>query len=144
MRPHGLRGETVVDLVSNRLERAAVGACFTTDAGELRIAAIRPFGARWLVFFAGVDSRQDAEALRGTVLRAPALEDADALWVHELLGAAVVQAGDGKPLGNVRSVVANPASDLLELDDGTLIPARFVVEHGPGRVVVDVPEGLVG
>ena len=44
-------------------------------------------------------------------------------------------------------MVANPASDLLELDSGALVPLRFVVggvETTPeGRVVrVDPPPGL--
>lgn len=144
VKPHGLRGETVVDLVSNRAERAVVGGTFVTDTGELRVTHIRPFQGRWLVTFAGVETLAAAEALRGAVLRAPALEDPDALWVHELVGAEVVRRGDGASLGTVRAVVANPASDLLELDDGSLVPVRFVVESAPGRVEVDVPEGLIG
>ena len=42
----------------------------------------------------------------------------------------------------VVSVVANPASDLLELDDGALVPVRFVTGQGPGVVHVDPPDGL--
>ena len=33
--------------------------------------------------------------------------------------------------------------DLLVLDGGALVPMPFVVEHTPGRVVVDPPEGLL-
>ena len=45
-------------------------------------------------------------------------------------------------------MLANPASDLLELDSGALVPLTFVVggiEDGPdgGRVVrIDPPDGL--
>jgi 16S rRNA processing protein RimM len=63
------------------------------------------------------------------------------LWVHELLGARVVEV-DGTERGTVASVEANPASDLLVLDTGALVPLRFVVEHTKDRVVVDTPEGL--
>ena len=50
--------------------------------------------------------------------------------------------------GPVVAVQANPASDLLELDSGALVPLRFVVggvEHDrDGRVVrVDPPDGLL-
>jgi len=120
-----------------------VGAVFVTDRGELRVEKVRPLGRRWLVAFAGVDSLEAAESLRDVVLRAHPLDDPSALWVHELVGADVVRAGDGRRLGTVAAVVANPASDLLELDDGGLVPLRLVVDHGPGRVVVDVPEGLL-
>ena len=37
----------------------------------------------------------------------------------------------------------NPAADILELDSGRLVPLVFVVESSAGRVVVDVPAGLL-
>jgi 16S rRNA processing protein RimM len=143
VRPHGLRGEVVVELVSNRPERARPGAAFSTDTGQLRVRQARPFGGRWLMTFDGIDDRPSAERLRDAVLTAPALEDGDALWVHELIGATVVRHGDGATVGTVRAVVANPASDLLELDNGILVPVRFVVETSAGRVEVDAPDGLL-
>jgi 16S rRNA processing protein RimM len=76
------------------------------------------------------------------VLEAAPLEDPDALWVHELIGSDVYD-GAGTVLGRVTAVEANPASDLLVLDRGGLIPLRFVVDHGPSRVVVDIPLGLL-
>ncbi|HXQ75555.1 MAG TPA: hypothetical protein VN791_03595 [Acidimicrobiales bacterium] len=143
MRPHGLKGEVVLDLVSNRAERSMPGSVFMTDGGELRIESSRPFRHRWLVTFAGVRGIDAAEALRGRVLRAPPLDDPSALWVHELVGSTVVDRADGSTLGTVVAVVANPVSDLLELDIGTLVPLRCVVEHRRGRIEVDVPPGLL-
>ena len=49
----------------------------------------------------------------------------------------------GRELGPVLAVEANPASDLLVLDGDVLVPITFVVERGPGFVVVDPPEGLL-
>jgi len=45
----------------------------------------------------------------------------------------------------VEAVEANPASDLLVLDSGALIPVRFVTSHdaAAGVVEVDIPEGLL-
>jgi 16S rRNA processing protein RimM len=143
VRPHGLRGEVVVDLVSNRAERSMPGSVFITDEGELCIESSRPFQHRWLVTFAGVQGIDAAEALRDRVLRAPPLDDPSALWVHELVGSAVIDKADGRHLGTVTAVVANPVSDLLELDGGALVPLRCVVDHSPGRIVVDVPLGLL-
>ena len=71
------------------------------------------------------------------------LVDGDALWVHELVGSVVVRVGDGTQVGTVTSVIANPASDILELDTGALVPLRFVVRRSVGRVEVDVPPGLL-
>ena len=62
--------------------------------------------------------------------------------MHELVGAEVVDTA-GVSRGTVVAVEANPASDLLVLEGGGLVPLRFVVSRRPGRVVVDVPAGLL-
>jgi 16S rRNA processing protein RimM len=142
-RPHGLRGEVVVRLTTDRNERLAVGSVLHTDAGELVVAAARPHQDRWIVAFEGRDRREAVEGLRGKVLRAEALDDPDELWVHDLVGAEVVSAGSGDPVGTCVAVVANPASDLLELDSGALVPVVFVVDHSDGKVTIDPPEGLL-
>jgi 16S rRNA processing protein RimM len=78
------------------------------------------------------------------VLEAEPVDVPGTLWVHELIGAAVRDV-DGTELGLVRAVEANPASDLLVLESGGLIPLRFVTEHdmAAGLLVVDIPEGLL-
>jgi ribosomal 30S subunit maturation factor RimM len=50
---------------------------------------------------------------------------------------------DGAVLGTVTAVEANPASDLLVLDGGGLVPLRFLVDEEPGRLTVEVPPGLL-
>lgn len=142
VKPHGLRGEVVVDLVTNRTERLAPGSLLSSAAGDLRVERASPHQGRWIVAFAGMVDREGAEAVRGMVLSAPAMHDPDALWVHELVGAEV-ETADGRGHGPVVAVEANPASDLLVLAGGGLVPLRFVVSHQPGRVVVDPPEGLL-
>ena len=69
------------------------------------------------------------------------LEDPDAMWVHDLVGARVVGV-DGTDHGVVTAVEANPASDLLVLDGGGLVPLRFVVTRAEGVVTIDPPAGL--
>ncbi len=142
IKPHGLRGEVIVELVTNRTERVAPGSVLSTPAGDLRVARSSPHQRRWIVAFEGVSDHDGAEALRGAVLSAEPLEDPEALWVHELVGSDVVGV-DGRRHGRVASIEANPASDLLVLEDGVLVPLRFVVSSGPGHVVVDTPEGLL-
>jgi 16S rRNA processing protein RimM len=73
---------------------------------------------------------------------AEGIDDADALFVHELIGEQVVDQ-HGNRHGVVTSVLANPASDLLELADGRLIPMVFVRGHADGVISVDVPAGLL-
>jgi 16S rRNA processing protein RimM len=98
---------------------------------------------RWLVQFVGVSTREEADALRGVVLSAAPLEDDDAIWIHELFSAVVVDQR-GTTLGTVVDVEANPASDLLVLDNGALIPLTFVTEVTPNEhIAVDIPDGLL-
>ncbi len=143
VKPHGIRGEVVVDLVSNRPERRlAEGSVLESDRGALEVVASRPHQGRWIVAFAGVADRNGAESLRGAVLSAEALDEDGALWVHELVGAQVVDTG-GRELGAVEAVEANPASDLLVLSGDRLVPLVFVKIKAPGRVVIDPPAGLL-
>jgi 16S rRNA processing protein RimM len=142
VKPHGLRGEVVVRLVTDRLERLDPGNVLHSSAGDLAVQAARPHQGCHLVVFADVADREAAERLRGTVLLAPALEDPDVLWVHELIGADVVDL-EGNGHGRVVAVEANPASDLLVLEGGGLVPLHFLVEASPGRLVVDPPAGLL-
>jgi 16S rRNA processing protein RimM len=135
----------VVDLVSNRPERRlASGSVLSCRAGPLEVVSARPHQERWLVTFAGVTDRNAAENLRDAVLSAPAIEDEDdVLWVHELVGAEVVDTA-GRSQGRVEAVEANPASDLLVLDGERLVPLVFVVARRPdGTLVVDPPPGLL-
>jgi 16S rRNA processing protein RimM len=143
-RPHGLRGEVTVVAITNRPERFVPGAELFAGERMVRIAAVRPHQGAFLVRFEGVDDRSAAEAMRGAVLTAAPLGDAPPgeIWVHEVIGSAVVDRA-GTHLGVVTAVEANPAHDLLVLDTGALVPMVFVVEQSAGRVVVDIPEGLL-
>lgn len=139
---HGLFGEVIVTLLSDRTERLDPGAELETDEGILTVAASRPHQHRFLVSFAEITTREDAQQARGVVLYGDPLEDPDALWVHELVGQSVLDT-DGVHLGVVESVEANPASDLLVLESGGLVPLTFFVERrDDGSLVVDPPEGL--
>jgi 16S rRNA processing protein RimM len=142
-RAHGIRGEVAVTLTTDRVERAASGSVLWAGERRLEVQASRPHQGRWLVVFAGVADRSAAEALHGAVLSAEPLDDPAALWVHDLVGAEVVAAADGARLGTVTAVEANPASDLLVLDGGGLVPLTFLVSSSPGRLVVDPPPGLL-
>lgn len=141
---HGLRGEVIVALSTDVTKRVAPGFVLDTDGGPLEVVSSRPHQHRWIVAFAGIDTREAAEALHGRVLRAEPIEDEDAVWVHELIGSEVATP-DGQVWGRVASVEANPASDLLVLESGVLVPEVFITDVTglPDRVVVDPPEGIL-
>jgi 16S rRNA processing protein RimM len=135
---------TVV-LTSDRLERVAPGAELYADDRRLVVATSRPHRGRWLIGFEGVDDRGAAEQLRGGVLTGEPLgrpDDDHRIWVGDVIGAEV-RDRTGRLVGNVAAIEANPAHDLLVLDDGALVPAVFVVDHADGLVVVDLPAGLL-
>lgn len=145
---HGLRGEVVVVLTTDRRERVEPGSVLHDGEQDLFVAGSRPHQDRWIVQFEGIEGREAADALRGRTLFAEPLDDDDALWVHELIGRRVVEL-DGTERGTVESVQSNPASDLLVLDTGALVPLAFVVEDpppgtatSPDTVTIDPPEGL--
>lgn len=140
-RAHGVKGDVFVDLTTDRTERVRVGSRLFGNGRWFEITASSRSGDRWRVHLDGVDDRNAAEALTGTVLSAEPIEDPDALWVHQLIGAKVVEA-DGTERGRCVAVLENPAADLLELDWGALVPVTFVQSFADGLITVVVPDGL--
>ena len=145
-RAHGVRGEMSVELSSERPERVAVGTRWFVRGTWMDVLSSRPHQDRWLVTLAGVADRTAAQRLTNAAIYAEPIEDPDELWVHRLIGASVVDVA-GDEIGRCVSVVANPASDLLELDDGRLVPVAFVTSFDmtpSGDIVtIEPPPGLL-
>ena len=157
-RPHGVRGEVTVEVRTDDPGlRFAPGSVLRTepaDRGPLTVA-----GSRWnrdtlLLAVEGVDSREAAEALRGTELHVavedlPELDEPDTYYDHQLVGLAV-RLPDGAALGEV-SAVRHEGAELLVVRraDGRELLVPFVAAIVPtvdvvgGVVVVDPPEGLL-
>ena len=107
---------------------------------------------RFLVKFEGVDSRADAEAVKGTLYvpadRARDLEEGE-YWERDVVGSSVVTV-DGADVGTVTEIIPGAAQDLLEIDTDRgprLVPfvSEIVTEVDPRsrRIVIDPPEGLL-
>ena len=157
VKPHGIRGEVVVEPQTDPPLRFAAGDDLHAAPRRHVVEGSRPHKGRLLVAFAEVGDRTFAERLRGHVLRAaPLTDDLEVFLVSELVGVPVV-GEDGTRLGTVRASVELPtaaAYDLLEVerDDGStwLLPAvdeYVAIEAEDDTVVrvvlVDPPEGLV-
>ena len=144
-RAHGVKGDVFVDLTTDRDERVAVGAELWVRDQWRTIEQSHASGKRWRVHFSGIADRTAAEALTGTVLFAAPIDDPDTLWVHQLIGAVVLET-NGIDRGRCTAVIDNPASDLIELDSGALVPVAFVtsvdVTHDGTLVTIDPPPGL--
>ncbi|MDR1824420.1 MAG: ribosome maturation factor RimM [Bifidobacteriaceae bacterium] len=155
-RAHGIRGEVVLELRTDQPgRRFTTGAVFTTDppaTGPLTLRGCRTTQHGCVAGFNEITDRNQAEALRGTLLLAqvdPA-EEAEAWYPAQLKGLPVALV-DGTPAGTVSDIIALPGQDLLELAEpgGTtalvpLVKALVpVVDLQAGRIVIDPPAGLV-
>jgi 16S rRNA processing protein RimM len=158
-RPHGVRGEVVVDVTTDEpAARYVVGTALATDppsAGPLTVESVRPHQGRLLIVFAGVPDRNAAQLLRGVKLCVdssdlPVSEDPDEFSDYQLVGLAAVDQ-DGQRLGEVVRVDHGPAADLLvlRLPSGKDALVPFVkaivpeVDLAGGRVVLAPPGGLL-
>ena len=142
IKAQGLKGQVLVDLWTDRTERLASGTVLLSDRGALSVVASGAHQSKYIVSFDVITTREEAERWRGVVLSAPRLDDESVIWIDQLYEAEVFDAG-GVRRGVVVAVEANPASDLLVLDSGALVPLTFVTRVDANtRVDVDVPEGL--
>ncbi len=143
IKAQGLKGQVLVDFWTDRVtERIAPGTELITERGLLIVKAGAKHQQRYIVSFEGTTTREQAEALRGLVLSAPGLDDDDAIWIDELFNAQVYDQ-DGVLRGKVIEVEENPASDILILDSGFLVPLAFVKEvEANTRIDIEAPKGL--
>ena len=154
---HGVKGEVSVEVRTDDPERRyADGSVLATDPperGPLTVLGVRAHHGRLLVRFEGIDDRNAAETLRGTLLVVDSAEAGEAgegeYWDHELIGLTAVTAS-ATVLGPVTDVIHVPGSPLLAIDvDGREVLVPFVeaivpeVDVPGGRMVVDPPEGLL-
>ena len=107
-RPHGVKGDTSVELMTDREDRLAVGSRLWAKGAWRTVATAKHLPQRWLVHFEGFDDRTAIETLTNAPLMAEPVDDPDALWVHDLIGARVVEVG-GVDRGTCIGVLANPA-----------------------------------
>ena len=161
-RPQGVKGEVTVQVrTDSPEERFAPGSVLLTETGSLTVAQSRDHSGRLVVLFEGVADRNDAEALRGTLLSVdartlPPLADEDEYYDSQLVG-LVVEQRDGTALGTVIDVLHLPHGDVLAVDrprkgadpKGPELLIPFVkaivpvVDVPGGRVVVELPDGLL-
>lgn len=162
-RAHGTRGEVLLSPLTDRPYEvfAAGNRVLLGDeegeagpsSGQLRVESIRSHGGSVLAKFEGVESRTEAELLRGRYLLVPVSEVAeladDELFYHQLLGLRVETVG-GERVGRVREVFETEPDHLLEVKGPErihLVPftSRIVreVDLEGGRIVIDPPEGLL-
>ena len=157
LRPHGVRGEVVVEVLSDvpgRLERgSALLATWEGRPGRtLKVVESRPHKSGALVRFEGAVDRDGAEELRGAVLeversRVPEAPEGT-YYYYQLLGCRCLDGG--RDLGEVVDLVEDGGGLLLIVSDGERqVPVPFVhrflreVDVERGRIELDLPPGLL-
>lgn len=157
LRPHGVRGEVVVEM-------AAASAGAADDLAEAEtvfigeppvahsVAGLRWHRGRLLLQLAGCDDRDAAEAYRGRPLAVeraelPPLPPGTYYW-RQILGLAVVT-DQGEALGTITEIIETGANDVYVTRGPAgevLIPAApgvvLTVDLAAGRMTVHLPEGL--
>ena len=158
-RPHGLRGEMSVEVLTDFPERFVPGlAVVATDASggrrrDLVVAAVRGHGDRMLLTFEGVSSRNDADELRGLEIAVPKGSEvprpAGFVYHFDVEGCRAVDR-DGCELGVVTGLEDVGGRSLLELRTpaGTrevpfVEPIVVSVDLARRIVVLDPPPGLL-
>jgi len=155
VKAHGVRGDVVVELHTDEPKlRFAAGTVLLFEDAHLTVRTTRAQGARWVVAFDEVTTRDAAEALVGAELRGVVQSDAkpaDAAEFYDrhLIGLDVCLPG-GVVAGVVTDVVHGPAQDLLVIDTATgqrLVPfvAALVpsVDLDAHRLTVAAVPGLL-
>lgn len=115
-RTHGLDGSFHVEDAQHPL---AIGSVVTIGDVARQVVRRRGMDSRPLVRLEGVESRESARSLYGALVLVS--EDELPLGAGEWLAAELVGC-EVAGLGRVVRVVGGPSCDVLELDDGTLVP----------------------
>jgi 16S rRNA processing protein RimM len=157
-RPHGLRGQVVVNPETDfAAERFRIGAVLWMQSPRgqerLTVTSSRFQNGRPVVGFEGMASIDDVEGLAGQELRVPeeALQPLEAgrYYEHQLVG-CVVETVSGGHVGAVAKVEGGPGVSRLVIDGRQgeiLIPFAVDicvhVDVAAKKIQIDPPEGLL-
>lgn len=151
---HGIGGELKAEILSDHDFRFAPGSILQLEKSHrsLEIERSSPGAGYWLLKFAGIDNREQAQAIQGLFLLVPRSQAAPlprgSYYHWQLIGLKVME--NGRELGIIREVQENPANDLyiMEKPDGkkVIIPALKemiqAIEPEKGEMQVQLPPGL--
>ncbi len=150
--PRGVRGELTVDPLTDFPRRFQPGATVWVGRAAYTVRRARSHRRALLLELEGIDTREQAGALRGLLLEVPE-QDLSPLgegqyYRFQILGMEVVDR-DGQPLGRIEQVLDTGANDVYVVrnEEGELlIPAIDAVvkevDVAGRRMVVELMEGL--
>jgi 16S rRNA processing protein RimM len=154
MRPHGIRGELNLQIITDfperlrTLEKIYLGTS-EDGSGKLKpytVAGARPQkGATWLLRLTGIDDRDTAETLRNhyvfvSLADAVPLEEGEA-YLFQVMGLRVVTV-DGRELGKIVEFIETGANDVYVVQ-GALY-GEVLLPNIPDVIrQIDIPGGVM-
>lgn len=158
LKPHGVRGEVTVSALSDVNDRFSVGSevdlvLANGDRRKAGIASVRGRKEKAIVHFSGVETREQADELRGAVVEVDRSmvppPPHGSFYFFELVGCDCVDHKVGE-LGRVATIVEDGGGLLLEIvgDSRTLL-VPFVeaylkdVDTACRRIELELPAGLI-
>ena len=157
-RPHGIRGQVVVNAETDFLEaRFYEGAeLFVNRQGSTQgvtLSTVRFQAGRPVIGIAGVDTVEDAQRFVSLELRVPrewlVPLPPGTYYRHDLVGCRV-ETSRGDSIGVVKDVSGSMSTSCLVVASGSdeiLIPLASAIctaiDAAQGRIIVDPPDGLL-
>ena len=153
---HGIKGQVKIEVLSDNPLRFLKGQLlFLPKIGkEMKISSVQEHNGFLLLGFEGVNDRNDAEALKDSLLQAdiatvPSLPDGQ-YYYFQIEGMDVFDYDNGQALGKVAEVLEYTANDVFlikrEGKKDLLLPALKsvikVLDIKNKRMEVKIPEGL--
>lgn len=152
-RTHGIKGEMIMDLMTDFPERIKVGnlVFIGKKYQEYTISSLRPNGPKLLAAFEGLNNCEQAAILRNQMVYIK-VEDANTLpegefYHHEILGMLVVDESQNN-IGNIVEIITTGANDVyvIKTEEGgeILVPAIksaiISIDRERKRMIVRLPE----
>ena len=153
-KPHGIGGEVTLRFSDDVFDRVDAEYLVLMVDGILVPFFIEEYRFRSeevaLVKFEDIDTMDRAAELTGCDVFFPrhlADIDNDVLTWSQIVGYDIVDVTSGKVIGRIESVDESTINVLLELADGTLIPAvdEFIddIDHEALKLFMSLPDGLL-
>ena len=153
-KPHGIGGEVTLRFSDDVFDRVDAEYLVLMVDGILVPFFIEEYRFRSeevaLVKFEDIDTMDRAAELTGCDVFFPrhlADIDNDVLTWSQIVGYDIVDVASGKVIGRIESVDESTINVLLELADGTLIPAadKFIddIDHEARKLFMSLPDGLL-
>jgi len=155
-RPHGVKGEILMDMHTDFPERLKTGMTvfLGDDRQPMVLTSRRPHAKGMLIRFRGVKTPEDAGLYRNTwvyvpTANRPELPDGE-YYHHQLIGLNVVT-DEGRELGTLTDIIETGANDVYVVRDAdgreTLLPAIpavvLEVQLADRQMRVHLLDGLV-